>query len=321
MDDIAPVFDPAHTVVGHEIFTDALSQAIDHGRVAHGWLLTGPQGIGKGIMARMAAAWLMAEQRSDGNLDFDGKQVFAINPDDPGSNLVIKSAHPDLMVIEPDLEDNKSGQIKLDQIRKLLGFMAHKPARGGWRVAIVDSMDQVNRNGANALLKVLEEPPEKTILFLVASRPGRLPPTIRSRCRVIRIPGLSRDACHSVLTSLADGDDGSKEGSGDPSILTVLGEGAPGRALALASSNAVDCYMASCSLLAEDRLDETALAVICEKWGRGGAVGAASREGAIWLIGRMLSLAAVRAGTGEGGRGPSTIDPSNGPAVSNRLEV
>ena len=114
---------------------------------------------------------------------FDSADYIKIDAEDAGANLVLKGSHPDYKIIVPQTDDNKSGEIKIDQIRELHPFMMHNPARGGWRVAIIDSMDDVNRNGANALLKLLEEPPEQAILFLIASHTGHLPPTIRSRCR------------------------------------------------------------------------------------------------------------------------------------------
>ena len=288
-----PLFDPAAPPVGHEAFTSALTGAIDSGRAAHGWLLTGPQGIGKAAMACMAAAWLLRESVDQPALIGGGG--MRIDPADPGSNLACKGHHPDLLVIRPELKDNKSGQIKLEQIRKLVGFMGHRPGRGGWRVAIIDSMDQVNRNGANALLKLLEEPPEKTMLFLVASRPGRLPPTIRSRCRVLRIAPPGETLCREIVTTQLPDVPSSRAED-----LARLAEGAPGRALSLAHSQSDDLYRTACALLAEPRLDMAALATLCERWGRGGAEGQPLRDGAIWLVGRLLRLAALRAGAGRG---------------------
>ena len=293
MDEPAPpLFDPASPPHGHESFTSALRDAIDGGRAAHGWLLTGPQGIGKAAMACMAAAWLLRER--DEAPALIGGGVVAVDPADPGSNLVCKGHHPDLLVIRPELKDNKSGQIKLEQIRKLVGFMGHRPGRGGWRVAIIDSMDQVNRNGANALLKLLEEPPEKTMLFLVASRPGRLPPTIRSRCRVVRIAPPDESLCRDVIAARLP--DISETRAED---LARLSEAAPGRALSLADSQSDDFYRTACALLSEQRFDMAAAATLCDKWGRGGAEGQPLRDGAIWLICRLLRLAAVRAGAGQ----------------------
>ena len=289
----APGFDPEQPLIGHEMLTSALARSMAGGRVAHGWLLTGPAGSGKGLMARLAAAWMLAEDRNaNAGLDLGGETGFALDRDDPGTGLVMRSVHPDLMIVEPDSEDNKSGQIKLAQIRKLLSFMGRKPARDGWRVAVIDSMDDVNRNGANALLKLLEEPPAKTILFLTASRPGRLPPTIRSRCRVVRIVAPDSTACSQIL------DDRLASGGMPHTELARLADGAPGRALKLAESGAADCYMAVCSLLAAPTLDQPALSAMCTKWGKGGSDGATLRDGAIWLIARLLRLCALHANTG-----------------------
>ena len=282
MNDTAPVI-PDTPIFGHETFTDALAQSIAAGRIAHGWLLTGPSGIGKSIMACMAAAWLLSEKRQS-------DETFSLDINDPGANLVIRGAHPDFLLVRPQAEDNKSGQIKIDQIRKISGFMATKPGRGGWRVVIVDSMDAVNRNGANALLKLLEEPPERAMLMLVSSRPGQLPPTVRSRCRLVRLSALAEADCRQVLSHILDG-----EPEPRLEILARLGEGAPGRAAGLAASGSDDMYRALCALIAETRPDETALAELCDKWGRGGAAGQAGREGALWLVGRLFRLAAKHA--------------------------
>ena len=282
------LFDPSRPPFGHALFTNALVSAIEGGRFAHGWLLTGPQGVGKSAMAFMAAAWMLRE--SEGQTPLVETKGIVVDPDDPGSNLVCKGYHPDLLVIRPEIMDNKSGQIKLDQIRKLVGFLGHKPGRGGWRVAIIDSMDQVNRNGANALLKLLEEPPERTMLFLIASKPGRLPPTVRSRCRVVRIPALDDDTCRTIVANAM-----LEEPEGRIADLACLSEGAPGRALSLAATQSDELYRAACALLSEPRLDEGALAALCEKWGRGGADGQAARDGATWLVSRLLRLAALSA--------------------------
>ena len=114
MEDPQPLFDPSRPPFGHALFTDALVSAIEGGRVAHGWLLTGPQGVGKSAMACMAAAWMLRE--TEGQTSFVETTGMVVDPDDPGSNLVCKGHHPDLLVIRPEIKDNKSGQIKLDQI-------------------------------------------------------------------------------------------------------------------------------------------------------------------------------------------------------------
>ena len=288
-DQPSPTDMPLPAISGHSGFQHDFVNAMGQGRMHHAWLLTGPLGIGKAQLALRAAAWLLAENQSE-PLPAETTKGFEIDPADPGVTLVLNGAHPDLKIVAPLEEDNKSGQIKIDQIRALLPFMMHKPGRGGWRVAIIDSMDSVNRNGSNALLKLLEEPPQKTVMFLIASRPGQLPPTIRSRCRVARMTALDQDSSAAVIADIwPDADLSQRE------LLTILGEGAPGRAMTLAESGAADCYQAVCALLAEDRLDRAALATICGKWGKGGAAGKSSREGAIMLLERLLRLAALAA--------------------------
>jgi len=281
--------------VGHQEFERAFAAAAQSHRMHHAWLLTGPQGVGKALMARKAAAWLLREATDNSADAAEESARFVLNRADPGTALVLSGAHPDLMIVEARDADNKSGQIKIDQVRSLIPFMMHKPGRGGWRVAIIDSMDDLNRNGANALLKLLEEPPEQTVLLLVASRPGQLPPTIRSRCRVARLGRLAEDDSETVIRSIWPEADGEQLG-----ILRILAEGAPGRALLLAESGAADCYQAVCKLLREDRLDRPALLTLCGKWGKGGAAGKPSRQGAAILMARLLRLSALRAAGGEG---------------------
>ncbi len=277
------------TISGHSGFQRDFVNAMAQGRMQHAWLLTGPCGIGKAQVALRAAAWLLAENQIQ-PLPAEMPKGFEIDPVDPGVTLVLNQTHPDLKIVAPLEEENKSGQIKIEQIRALLPFLMHKPGRGGWRIAIIDSMDAVNRNGSNALLKMLEEPPQKTVLFLIASRPGQLPPTIRSRCRIARMTALDQDSSAAVIADIwPDADLSQRE------LLTILCEGAPGKALMLAKSGAPDFYQAACSLLAEDRLDRAALAMLCRKWVKGGAAGKLSRGGVTMLLERLLRLAALAA--------------------------
>ncbi len=290
MHDHSSTVDPTLSpIFGHSGFEQDFASALAQERMHHAWLLTGPRGIGKAQLALRAAAWLLAESNGD-PLTAEETTIPEVNQTDPGVMLVSNGAHPDLKIVAPLKEDNKSGQIKIDQIRELLPFMMHKPGRGGWRVAIIDSMDEVNRNGSNALLKFLEEPPERTVLFLISSLLGRLLPTIRSRCRVARMAALDESDSLAVIRSILPDADDKQRG-----ILTTVGEGAPGRAVMLAESGAVTCYQAALALLAEEWLDQAALATVCGKWGKGGAAGKNSREGAIMLLERLLRLSALAA--------------------------
>jgi DNA polymerase-3 subunit delta' len=282
--------DVLHDIQGHYDFFEDIATSLYAGRMHHAWLLLGPVGIGKASMARLAAAWLLSEGAQSTTLFGMKNPDIKIDAEDAGTSLVLKGSHPDYKIIVPQTDDNKSGQIKIDQIRELLPFMMHKPARGGWRVAIIDSMDDVNRNGANALLKLLEEPPERTVIFLVASHTRHLPSTIRSRCRLVRMKRLGPDACLLALGRIwPDADMRYLE------ILAKLSQGAPGQAVLLADSGAADLYQVACALLNSSSLDQPALANLCAKWGRGTAASREIRAGAVFCVDRLLRYAALRA--------------------------
>ena len=277
-----------HDMQGHDDFLGDIATSLSAGRMHHAWLLTGPAGIGKSSMARLAAAWLLSEDAQSRVLFGKESPDIKIDAEDAGTSLVLRGAHPDYKIIAPQPEDNKSGQIKIGQIRELLPFMMHKPARGGWRVAIIDSMDDVNRNGANALLKLLEEPPAQAVIFLIASHIGHLPPTIRSRCRVVRMTRLASDACMTALRRIWPDADASQL-----KILCKLSQGAPGQAVQLADTGAADLYQVACTLLQSSSLDRMALANLCTKWGRRTAAGREIRAGAVFCIDRLLRHAAL----------------------------
>jgi DNA polymerase-3 subunit delta' len=275
---------------GHYDFMADITTSLSNGRMHHAWLITGPVGIGKASMARLAAAWLLSEKAHSGTLFEMKRPNFEIDAEDAGASMVMRGVHPDFKITVPQKKDNKSGQIKIDQIRELLPFMMHKPARGGWRVAIIDSMDDVNLNSANALLKLLEEPPGQAVLFLIASHIGHLPPTIRSRCRLVRMTRLAPDACMLVLGRIWPNAD-----TNQLEILSKLSQGAPGQAVKLADSGAADLYQEACTLLQSSPLNRSALADICAKWGRGAAAGREIRAGAVFCIDRLLRQSALQA--------------------------
>ena len=275
-------------IQGHDDFLADITASLSTGRMHHAWLITGPVGIGKANMAKLAAARLLSKKAHSGPLFEIERPDIKIDPVDADVSLVMRGAHPDLRIIVPQTEGNKSGQIKIDQIREMYPFMMHKPALGGWRVAIIDSMDHVNINGANALLKLLEEPPEQAVLFLIASQIGHLPPTIRSRCRFVRMARLASDACMSALGCIwPDAETNQLD------ILNKLSQGAPGQAVKLADSGAADLYREACALLQSSPLNQSALANLCAKWGRGAAAGRDIREGAVFCIDRLLRYSAL----------------------------
>src|SRR6202451_2873417 len=208
-------------LLGHEAAERTLADAMHLGRMHHAWLITGPEGIGKATLAFRFARRLLAGQTAahenhkrqfDGNQfdegRFDGGQrdgdatTLALDPTHPVFRRVVAGGHADMLTIERGY-DEKTKRLKRDiafkDVREINSFMALTPAEGGWRVAVVDGAEDLNQSSANALLKILEEPPSRAVLILVCSEPGRLLPTIRSRCRQLRLAPLPDDAMARLL--------------------------------------------------------------------------------------------------------------------------
>lgn len=281
-------------VVGHEALLAKMYAEAQTDRLHHGWILTGPAGIGKARLALEFAAQLIAATDNSPSLfaaSADDTEPNALSFDEGERHLVYQRTHPDLLYVSAERsEANKSGQIRIEQIRSVARFTSTSSARGGWRVVIIDTLDDVNRNGANALLKVLEEPPAKTILLLISSAPGRILPTIRSRCRLQPVHSLSVEACIQVLSQLYE--------EADPAYLSALArlcDGAPGQALRLSEAGAIDAYEASCHILAHERDRLDSLMKLAELWGGSGARSAPMRQAGRYLFDRLWSQAALAA--------------------------
>lgn len=215
-------------IFGQSDAESAFIAAMRSGALHHAWLLVGPQGVGKASFAQAAALRMLAEASATG-VTAPGLIV----PDShPTRALVDAGSHPDLRYLrrlpkdaeKPDQDIARS--ITIAQVRSLQPMFATTPSMGARRVVIIDAADDLERNGANALLKNLEEPPSGTIFLLVSHAPGRLLPTIRSRCRVLRFAALDDAAMTRALRgALADADEA------EIAALVRSGEGAPGRAI------------------------------------------------------------------------------------------
>ena len=211
-------------LLGHEDAEATMLDALRTGRMHHAWLITGPEGVGKATLAYRFARRLLAGRSIDDTL--------ALDPTDPVFRRVAAASHADLLTVERAYDEKRKRmktQIAVDDVRRINGFMSLTPAEGGWRVVVVDGAEELNQNSANALLKVLEEPPPRAILVLVCSAAGRLLPTIRSRCRRLRLSPLADETVARLLAGYLP-----ELGADERGRLVTLAEGSPGRALTLA---------------------------------------------------------------------------------------
>ncbi len=213
-------------LIGHGDAEASFHAALADNGLHHAWLIEGPRGIGKMQLALRLAATLLGAHNAD--------------RDHPVMRILLARSHPDLRLIERELNDK--GKLKQDisveQVRALIEFFTLKPALGGWRVGIIDAVDDLNRSGANALLKTLEEPPPKSALFLVYH--GTLPvlPTLRSRCRTLRLKPLNSKDTEAVL-----------ELARAPREAADLARGRPGLGIRLSSEAGLQSAHATRALL------------------------------------------------------------------------
>ena len=272
----------------------AFLAAYNRGRLHHGWLITGARGVGKATMAWRLARFLLATPETDGGM-------FAPAPPD---TLDISAAHPVarrmVALSEPRLfllrrpYDDKGARLKqditVDEVRRMKSFFTLSAADGGHRVAIIDAVDDMNTSAANALLKLLEEPPARVTLLLVAHQPARLLPTIRSRCRELRLGPLSPADLSEALTAA-----GGEVASQDRIALAELAGGSVGAAFAMTNLDGLNLYARLIRLFATlPRLDRPQALALADA---GAARGAEAQfELIVTLIDLFLARLA-RAGT------------------------
>lgn len=217
---------------GHDAARAAFIGALQGGSLHHAWLLAGPEGVGKATFARTVAKRMLAEAATPDALP----PGLAVPDDHQAARLIAAGTHSDYREMrrlpkDPEKPDQDLARsIPIAQVRALMPLFATKPALSGRRVVVIDAVDDLERPGAsNALLKNLEEPPQGTIFLLVSHAPGRLLPTIRSRCRLLRFEPLAMDDMRAVLgDAMPDAD------RDEIDALVRAGAGSPGRALAYA---------------------------------------------------------------------------------------
>ncbi len=210
-------------VYGHETAKAELEDALSTHRMHHGWMFKGPRGIGKFRLAMQFAAAILSGKSNSLNVD-DSDQI---------AHLMLNDSHPDLRIIQRPFDDKgkQKAEIPVSSLRELIKFFSLRPAMGGWRVAIIDSLDELNRNGENAILKTLEEPPPKCLIILVVHGEAQVLPTIRSRCRVLRMDLLDQSNGQQALEKIGLSSDEAKD-------TLSYAPGRPGIALKLKSPDA-----------------------------------------------------------------------------------
>ncbi len=237
-------------LLGQATAEDEFLRALEAGRLAHAWLLTGPRGVGKATLAYRMARFVLArpgglfgELSREGDREGPGEGAeggLYLAPESGVFRRVASGGHADFLGIEREVNektDKLRNEITVAQVRAVGHFLSLTPAEGGWRVVVIDSADEMNISAANALLKVLEEPPRRALLLLVSHNAGRLLPTIRSRCRHLAVRPLAEGEMIACLARYRPQLD-----PADAALLARICEGSLGRALGFAEEGGLALY-------------------------------------------------------------------------------
>jgi DNA polymerase-3 subunit delta' len=260
-------------LVGHRAAVEEVMAAFAAGRVHHGWLVTGPRGVGKATLAWAMARHLLAAPAAEeaGLFAPAAPATLDIPADHPVARRTRALSEPRLFLLRRSWNDKTErlpDVITVDDVRRMKSFFTLTAADGGRRVALIDAADEMNPQAANAVLKLLEEPPEGAVLILIAHQPQRLLPTVRSRCRELRLGTLAPADLGRALAQA-----GAEVAPGTEVALAELAGGSPGRAFALVERDGLAAYAALLRLLGGlPRLDRAAMLALADKaGGRGGA--------------------------------------------------
>ncbi len=202
-----------------------LIDAYRSGRMHHAWLITGPRGSGKATLAYRFARFALAHPDP---AQAPAAATLAVDPSHPAARKIAAHAHPNLLTLARPYDDKNKRfkeSVTIDEVRRTIPFFGATAGEAGWRIAIVDAADDMNGNAANALLKILEEPPRGALFLVLSHAPGRLLPTIRSRCRRLDLTPLGADAIEAALARHTDA------GAEDRRFAALAGEGSIRRAV------------------------------------------------------------------------------------------
>ena len=252
----------SNELLGHEAIIASLIPNTSSHRNPHAFIFSGTKGIGKATAAY-----------------YFSKKIFTNE-----ANLVTAGSHPDMLTLEP--EEGKT-MIAVEAIREINQFLNLSPAYGGYRLVIVDSLDNLNLNGANAMLKLLEEPPNNALIILINHQTRPILPTIRSRCQVVKLRPLALEETQKIIQRMfPDADSNWIE------TAAILADGAPGMAQIFAESGAPDLYTEICALMAEEnKTSPLAIHNLAETFGGVGAKNFAKRQAARLILARLIAKA------------------------------
>lgn len=280
-------------------------RAFASGRPHHAWLLAGPRGVGKATLAWRIARFLVAAP--DGGPSAPPPDTLDLPPGHPVARRIAAGSEGRVFHLRRGANGAGtalSDDIRVDEVRKLRAFLALSETDGGRRVAIIDSVDELAASGANALLKLLEEPPARVTLLLVSHRPRRLLPTIRSRCRVLRLVPLGPAAMAAALAQAGV--------DGDAAALAQLSGGSVGEALRIAGGDGVALYAGLVALFGSvPGLDRAAALALAEK--AAGRAGEARFDLTLYLTDLFLSRVAR---AGALGHAPPAIVPGEAALIA-----
>lgn len=267
---------PAQTtkIFGQNKATKEFLDVFAASRLHHGWLISGPRGVGKATLAWQIAKFLLTTP----DLDQDGElfggppeipHTLEISPDHPVSRRITAGSEPGVFPLRSAYDDKRKRHkqmITVDEVRKLKSFFGLTSTDGGRRIVIVDCAEDMNPSAANALLKILEEPPENAFLFLISHQPARLLPTIRSRCRELRLSRLDKPSMTLALEAADINFDISQQDS-----LTKLSGGSIGEAVRILNMQGLPLYKSIIDMFGSlPRLDNEKAHAMADKFsGRG----------------------------------------------------
>jgi DNA polymerase-3 subunit delta' len=286
------------SLYGHDAAVAEFTHSLGSGRLHHAWLIVGPEGVGKATLAYRLARAVLAHGD-------EGAAHVSISVDDPVFRKVAGLAHPNLLLIRRSWNDKTkrySQWIGVEEVRRLRNFLGHSAGESGWRVVIVDRADDLNQNAANALLKALEEPPPRTLFLLVATAEGRIPVTIRSRCRVRRVAALGAKELEEAVQAALARDEREVDAETLRTALE-LSQGSVRRALELATGEGIALHREILATFAKlPELDGAAAHRLAERLGGFGSDGERLELFLSLLLGLMERLIRTAA-TGDGAVG------------------